>query len=72
MDLFWSHSGEVACRFHAPSRQDPRWLSEKWEPLSADSARLTLRCERCQTAWPVAGQGQRPQGSGHRPQKSSN
>ena len=53
-ELYWSKSGEIACAFHAPSRQDQRWALEQWEPLATTASRLRFHCERCNAAWPAA------------------
>ena len=42
--LYWSLHGEVACEAHAPSRDDPRWEAERWEPVPVSER---YRCEHC-------------------------
>ena len=46
--LFWSKRGEVACAEHAPAKDSPEWVSEKWRSiLPSDHRRVPFQCQHC-------------------------
>jgi hypothetical protein len=50
--LYWSIRGEVACDEHAPSTDDPRWVTEGWNALpmsSGDIRGSKYQCQHCAT-----------------------
>jgi hypothetical protein len=50
LDLYWSIRGEVACDDHAPEVDDPRWITEGWEPVPISSGHIEgtrYRCQHC-------------------------
>jgi CheY-like chemotaxis protein len=54
--LYWSHSGAVACHDHAPSRGSARWGDEEWQaiPAEAQTYHMRFRCPECLGAGAIA------------------
>lgn len=52
LGLYLSIDGEVACEFHTPDPDDPRWAIEGWVPMPASFGKVRgaqYRCQHCAT-----------------------